>query len=167
MHRRQKRHGPAQGKALPNAYVQALKGAALLRCLDSLCDKSTVDFIGKTDKCGCQRSASGIAVYSPRKAQIKLDYVGPDFKYMRKPCISCPDIVHCNPNPVPKRRQSIMMAANARLVEAIEVEHGYGPRVTTAINHGHIDMGDPQKESVGHLFAIRALLNPDLAKMRQ
>src|SRR3546814_20175284 len=35
-----------------------------------------------------------------------------------------------------------MRAANVRLAQAIEAEHGYGPRVTEAIDHSHQVMGD-------------------------
>lgn len=58
-----------------------------------------------------------------------------------------------------------MRAANARLAEAIESEHGYGPKVTAAIDHSHVAMGELQKETLEHLFAMRAVLNPEQAKM--
>src|SRR3546814_12688160 len=34
-----------------------------------------------------------------------------------------------------------MRAANVRLAQAIEAEHGYGPRVTEAIDHSHQEIG--------------------------
>ncbi|HQV04507.1 MULTISPECIES: periplasmic heavy metal sensor [unclassified Novosphingobium] len=58
-----------------------------------------------------------------------------------------------------------MRAANARLAEAIEIEHGYGPKVTAAIDQSHLVMGEMQKETLEHLFAMRAVLNPEQAKM--
>jgi nickel and cobalt resistance protein CnrR len=58
-----------------------------------------------------------------------------------------------------------MRAANARLAEAIEAEHGYGPKVTSAIDQTHLVMGETQKETLEHLFAMRAVLNPEQAKM--
>lgn len=58
-----------------------------------------------------------------------------------------------------------MRAANVRLAEAIEEEHGYGPKVTAAIEHSHVVMGELQKETLEHLFAMRAVLNPEQAKM--
>lgn len=58
-----------------------------------------------------------------------------------------------------------MRAANARLAGAIEDEHGYGPKVTEAIDHSHMVMGDLQKETLEHLFAMRAVLNAEQAKM--
>lgn len=58
-----------------------------------------------------------------------------------------------------------MRAANARLAEAIEAEHGYGPKVTAAIDQSHIVMGALQKEALEHLFAMRGVLNRDQAKM--
>lgn len=57
-----------------------------------------------------------------------------------------------------------MRAANARLAEAIEAEHGYGPKVTAAIDHVHHVMGEMQKETLEHLFAMRAVMNPDQAR---
>ena len=58
-----------------------------------------------------------------------------------------------------------MRAANARLAEAIEAEHGYGPQVTSAIDHTHHVMGEMQKETLEHLFAMRAVLTPAQAAM--
>ena len=66
------------------------------------------------------------------------------------------------------RKQALeleMRAANARLAEAIEAEHGYGPRVTEAIDHTHDVMGALQKETLRHLFAMRAILDDDQARM--
>lgn len=56
-----------------------------------------------------------------------------------------------------------MQAANARLAEAIDAEHGYGPQVTAAIDHTHEVMGELQKETLEHLFAMRAVLTPEQA----
>jgi len=56
-----------------------------------------------------------------------------------------------------------MKAANARLAEAIEAEHGYGPQVTAAIDHTHEIMGELQKETLQHLFAMRAVLTAEQA----
>jgi hypothetical protein len=58
-----------------------------------------------------------------------------------------------------------MRAANVRLAQAIEAEHGYGPRVTEAIDHTHDVMGTLQKETLEHLFAMRAILDDDQARM--
>lgn len=58
-----------------------------------------------------------------------------------------------------------MRAANVRLAQAIEAEHGYGPRVTEAIDHSHRVMGTLQKETLEHLFAMRAVLDRDQARM--
>lgn len=58
-----------------------------------------------------------------------------------------------------------MRAANVRLAEAIAEEHGYGPKVTAAIDHSHLMMGELQKETLEHLFAMRAVLNPEQARM--
>jgi len=56
-----------------------------------------------------------------------------------------------------------MRSANARLAEAIEAEHGYGPQVTAAVDNVHHVMGEMQKEVLEHLFAMRAILDPEQA----
>src|SRR3546814_2378426 len=53
-----------------------------------------------------------------------------------------------------------LRADNARLAEAIEAEHGYGPRVTAEIDRSHAAMGELQKETLAHIFAMRAVLRP-------
>lgn len=57
-----------------------------------------------------------------------------------------------------------MRAANARLAEAIEAEHGYGPKVTAEVDHVHHVMGEMQKSTLEHLFEMRAVMNPDQAR---
>lgn len=57
-----------------------------------------------------------------------------------------------------------MRAANARLAEAIEAEHGYGPKVTAAVDHVHHVMGEMQKETLEHLFEMRAVMNTAQAR---
>ena len=67
-----------------------------------------------------------------------------------------------------RRRRALeleMRASNVRLAEAIKAERGYGPRVTEAIDHTHEVMGTLQKEPLVHLFAMRAVLDRDQAKM--
>jgi hypothetical protein len=64
------------------------------------------------------------------------------------------------------RREALeaeMRAGNARLAQAIETEHGYGPRVAAAVNASHMTMGALQKETLAHVFAMRQLLRPDQA----
>lgn len=55
-------------------------------------------------------------------------------------------------------------ADNARLAAAIEAEHGYGPRVTAEIDRSHRAMGELQKETMSHIFAMRTVLRPDQAQ---
>jgi Spy/CpxP family protein refolding chaperone len=50
---------------------------------------------------------------------------------------------------------------NARLAEAIAAEHQYGPRVSEAVDATHMAMGDLQKATLEHVFAMRAILRPD------
>jgi len=45
----------------------------------------------------------------------------------------------------------------------MEAEHGYGPEVSAAVDHTHQVMGELQKETLEHLFAMRAVLTPDQA----
>lgn len=61
------------------------------------------------------------------------------------------------------RKQALeleMRADNARLADAIETEHGYGPAVATAVDRSHKAMGQLQKETLEHVFAMRAILKP-------
>lgn len=53
-----------------------------------------------------------------------------------------------------------LRAANARLAVAMDEEHEYGPKVAAAIDDVHGRMGDLQKATVDHVFAMRALLTP-------
>lgn len=65
------------------------------------------------------------------------------------------------------RRQELEMelrADNARLAAAIDAEKGYGPRVTAEIDRSHQAMGELQKETLQHIFAMRAVLRPDQAE---
>ena len=50
---------------------------------------------------------------------------------------------------------------NARLAEAMEDEHGNGPRVTEAVDRSHAVLGELQKATLAHIFAMRQLLRPD------
>lgn len=62
------------------------------------------------------------------------------------------------------RRHALEMelrADNARLAEAIEAEHGDGPRVRSAVDASHHAMGELQKQTLAHVFAMRQTLRPD------
>ncbi|MBA3897963.1 MAG: periplasmic heavy metal sensor [Sphingomonadaceae bacterium] len=62
------------------------------------------------------------------------------------------------------RRQALeleMRADNARLADAIETEHGNGPRVAEAVDASHRAMGELQKETLAHIFAMRQILRPE------
>ena len=54
-----------------------------------------------------------------------------------------------------------MRAANAELASAIREEHGYGPRVTGAVERFHRAMGQLQTETIRHVFAMREVLTPE------
>ena len=59
------------------------------------------------------------------------------------------------------RKQALeleMRADNAKLAAAIENEHGYGTEVAAAVDQSHMAMGELQKETLEHIFAMRALL---------
>ena len=65
-----------------------------------------------------------------------------------------------------ERRRTLeneLRADNARLAAAIEAERGYGPRVAAAVDHSHAVMGQLQKETLEHIFAMRGVLRPDQA----
>lgn len=65
-----------------------------------------------------------------------------------------------------KRREAMeteMRADNARMAQAIAAEHGYGPKVSEAVDRSHHVMGMLQKETLKHIFAMRAVLRPDQA----
>jgi hypothetical protein len=57
-----------------------------------------------------------------------------------------------------------MRADNARLASAIQTEHGNGPQVAAAIDRSHHAMGELQKETIAHVFAMRRLLRRDQAE---
>lgn len=54
-----------------------------------------------------------------------------------------------------------LRADNARLAEAIEAEHGNGPEVAAAVGRSHAAMGELQKATLAHIFAMRQLLRPN------
>lgn len=54
-----------------------------------------------------------------------------------------------------------MQAANAELAAAIREEHGYGPRVTAAVERFHHAMGELQSETIQHVFTMREVLTPE------
>jgi uncharacterized protein (DUF1786 family) len=57
-----------------------------------------------------------------------------------------------------------MRRDNALLAAAIRAEHGYGPQVSAAVDRSHHAMGELQKETLRHVFAMRNTLRPDQAK---
>ncbi|MEO8626772.1 MAG: periplasmic heavy metal sensor [Betaproteobacteria bacterium] len=62
------------------------------------------------------------------------------------------------------RRRAIeleLRADNAKLAVAIETEHGYGPRVRAAVDASHMAMGELQKVTLEHVFAMRSILRPE------
>ena len=66
-----------------------------------------------------------------------------------------------------RRRQleDQLRADNRRLAAAMEAEHQDGPAVDAAIDAAHVTMGRLQKETVAHVFAMRALLHEDQARL--
>ena len=64
------------------------------------------------------------------------------------------------------RRQALKLelrSDNALLASAIEAEHGYGPQVSSAVDASHKAMGELQKVTLEHIFAMRSVLRPDQA----
>lgn len=64
---------------------------------------------------------------------------------------------------VQARYNQAMRDDNRRLAAAIQAEKGYGPQVGEAVDASHHAMGMLQKETLQHLFAMRAVLRPDQA----
>lgn len=60
-----------------------------------------------------------------------------------------------------KRLELALRTANVQLAQAMQREHEYGPEVGAAIDNIHARMGDMQKATVRHVFAMRDILNPD------
>jgi len=58
-----------------------------------------------------------------------------------------------------------MRTDNRRLAEAIQAEHRSGPAVEAAIDATHMTMGELQKATLAHVFAMRALLREDQARI--
>ena len=52
---------------------------------------------------------------------------------------------------------------NARLADAIDAEHGNGPKVAAAVDRSHVVIGKLQKETIAHIFAMRQILRRDQA----
>lgn len=58
-----------------------------------------------------------------------------------------------------------LRAANAELAAAIRSSQGDSPQVQAAIDHLHQAMGALQKETVRHVFEMRAVLTPAQAEI--
>jgi hypothetical protein len=62
------------------------------------------------------------------------------------------------------RYEREMRDDNRKLAAAIQAEKGYGPKVAEAVDLSHHAMGMLQKQTLQHLFAMRAVLAPDQAR---
>jgi hypothetical protein len=62
-----------------------------------------------------------------------------------------------------KLLDSRLREANSELAAAIASEHQYGPKVAGAVDHCHMAMGELQKATLRHVFAMRAVLRTDQA----
>ncbi len=60
-----------------------------------------------------------------------------------------------------KELELALRSANAHLAGAMNEEHTYGPKVSAAIDEVHARMGDLQKATVRHVFAMRVILNAE------
>lgn len=60
-----------------------------------------------------------------------------------------------------KQLAAALRDANRQLARAIAEDKAYTPRVTAAVEHVHHSMGDLQKASIEHIFAMRAVLTPE------
>jgi len=62
-----------------------------------------------------------------------------------------------------KQRQLVaqLHSANLELARIIGEEKGYTPRVAAAVEQVHHCMGDLQKASIEHVYAMRSVLTPE------
>ncbi len=56
-------------------------------------------------------------------------------------------------------RELAVRRANAGLAAAMDNEHQYGPKVSAAIDQVHASLGELQKATVRHVFAMREILD--------
>ena len=56
-------------------------------------------------------------------------------------------------------------SANVELAKAIQTSKRDGPEVQMAIEHVHVTLGNYQKETVSHIFRMRAVLTPEQAEI--
>lgn len=61
--------------------------------------------------------------------------------------------------------EASLRASNARLAQAMEEEHAYGPEVSAAIDEVHTRMGELQKATVQHVFDMREILEPEQQRL--
>lgn len=54
-----------------------------------------------------------------------------------------------------------LKAANAQLADAIAHDHAYGPAAERAVDRSHVAMGELQKATLRHVFAMRGVLRAD------
>ncbi len=59
------------------------------------------------------------------------------------------------------QRELAVRRANANLAAAMDKEHEYGPEVSLAIDEVHQRMGELQKATVRHVFAMRRILDQE------
>lgn len=65
-----------------------------------------------------------------------------------------------------QRRKTLdarLRQSNSAIAAAMASEHQFGPKVAGAVDHSHMAMGDLQKETLAHVFAMRAVLTPEQA----
>lgn len=60
-----------------------------------------------------------------------------------------------------RRLDDDLHRANADLAAAIAREHAYGPDVERAVDRSHVAMGELQKATLRHVFAMRGVLKPE------
>jgi Spy/CpxP family protein refolding chaperone len=60
-----------------------------------------------------------------------------------------------------RRLAEALREANRQLARGMAEDKAYTPRVTAAVEHVHHCMGDLQKVSIEHIFAMRTVLTPE------
>ena len=63
-----------------------------------------------------------------------------------------------------KLLQAEMVTANRELADAIAKDHAYGPPEKASIEHFHAAMIELQEDTLHHVMAMRAVLDPEQAR---
>ncbi|GGD60882.1 periplasmic heavy metal sensor [Croceicoccus mobilis] len=113
---------------------------------------------------GCLGAFAASEWREPAKAQTLHAYVQEEFDLDAEQQARL-DALHADFAVERKQMELALRAANSRLAAAMDEEKEYGPKVAMAIDEVHASMGDLQKATVRHVFAMRALLHADQQRL--